>query len=243
MSDGELPIPIVAGVPMAQILDLIGMRRITGKIQIGSHGDLFGLFVERGSIIAATSPLRSLRLGHLLLQRGAVEPAFLHDVLVGRRSVPRNVAIGGALVAEGATTRASLLATVEEQITEILARVIGLEDATVVVIADEPLPDGIERAAFDLNELLAEADRRHARRATVRAMQRLLPQADKRLMVKASLGLISRQLSDAELLVALQIDKGGMSLDRLGTSLPLEPVKLKRTVIGLLEREIIAVRD
>jgi hypothetical protein len=231
-----------AGLSMPQLLDLLGMRRITGKIQIKSRQDVYGLYVERGAILAATSSHRSLRLGHLLLQRGAVEPIFLHDVLTGRRAVPKGRAIGGALVAEGALTRAALLATVEEQIAEVLSRVLALEDATLLVIADEPMPDGIERAQFDLTELVAEADRRYVRRATVRAMQRLLPGADKVLRVSAQLGVISRQLSDAELLVALQIDKGAMTLNRLGATLPLEPVKLKRTIISLLEREIITIQ-
>jgi hypothetical protein len=227
--------------PVSHLFDMLGFRRISGKIQIATNNQSYGLFVDRGSFLAATSSQRTLRLGHLLLQRGAVEPTFLHDVLRGRRSVPHNQAIGGALMSEGAVTRAALLATVEEQIVEVLSRVICADDATIQVIADEPVPDGIEVTEFDTDELFEEAHRRHFRRAAIRAMQRLLPAHDAPLHLVSHLALISSLLTDPELLVALQVDKGNMTLERLGTVLPLEPLVLKRTVISLFEREFISV--
>lgn len=227
--------------PISHLFDLLGMRRISGKIQVTTGQNAYGLYVDRGRLLAATSSQRTLRLGHLLLQRGAVEPVFLHDVLRGRRRVPTNQALGGALVSEGAVTRAALLATVEEQIVEVLSRVICADDATMTVIADEPVPDGIETADFDTDELFEEAHRRHFRRAAIYAMQRLLPASDAPLRMRANLALISQTLTDPELLVALQVDKGLMTLERLGTVLPLEPLDLKRTVISLFEREYIEV--
>lgn len=226
--------------PVSHLFDLLGMRRVSGKIEIATGANLYGLYVDRGQVLAATSSQRVLRLGHLLVQRGAVEPMYLHDVLRGRRSVPGNQAIGAALVSEGAVTRAALMATVEEQIVEILSRVICAEDATIRVIANEPLPDGIETARFDTDELFEEAHRRHFRRSAIRAMQRLLPHASAPLRMNGHLAMISALLSDPELLVALQIDKGNMTLERLGTTLPLEPLDLKRIVISFLEREFIA---
>ena len=221
---------------------MLGYERISGKIQISTKSDIYSLYVQRGQILAASSSHRTLRLGHLLLQKGAVEPGFLHDVLVGRRSVPHGRAIGGTLVAEGAVTLAALIAAVEDQIAEVLSRIIGLENATLIVIADEPVPDGIECVDFDTDDLIAEADRRHTRRSMVRAMQRLLPPCDVPLRMSAPLGVISNLLTDTELLVALQVDKGAMTLERLGTTLPLEPLTLKRTLIALMERQYVAVR-
>ncbi len=226
--------------PVSHLFDLLGMRRVSGKIEIALGAHTYGLYVDRGQVLAATSSLRILRLGHLLVQRGAVEPMYLHDVLRGHRAVPGNQAIGAALVSEGAVTRAALLATVEEQIVEILSRVICADDAVIRVIADEPFPDGIETARFDTDELFEEAHRRHFRRASLRAMQRLLPPATAPLRMNGHLAMISSMLSDPELLVALQIDKGNMTLERLGTTLPLEPLELKRIVISLFEREFIA---
>lgn len=222
--------------PIPAVLDLLGFQRTSGKIQITNANESFSLFVHRGRILAATSSLRTLRLGHLLLQRGAVEPVFLHDVLYGRRSIPGGRALGAALVDEGAVTREDLIATVEEQIIEILARLIGLEDATAVMVADAPLPEGIEVAEFDTAALIAEANVRHAQRAAIRAMQRLLPSPDTELKLSVQLALVSYLLSDSELLVALQLDRGAMTLDRLSSLIPLDPMGLKRAVITLTER-------
>jgi hypothetical protein len=226
--------------PIPAVLDLLGFQRVSGKIQISNAGEQFSLYVDRGRILAATSSLRTLRLGHLLLQRGAVEPVFLHDVLYGRRSIPGGRALGAALVEEGAVTREDLIATVEEQIVDILSRLIGLEDATAVMIADAPLPEGIEIAEFDTATLIAEANERHAQRAAIRAMQRLLPAPDAELRLCVQLALVSYLLSDSELLVALQLDRGVMTLDRLASIVPLDPMNLKRAIITLAERGYLA---
>ena len=239
--DEEFEIPAACNPhPLPELFDLLGFRRTSGKIQITAGRESYSLYVDRGRILAATSSLRTLRLGHLLLQRGAVEPVFLHEVLYGHRSIPGGRALGAALVEEGAVTRADLVATVEEQIVEILSRLIGIEEATVLLIADEPLPAGIEVSDFDTDALLAEANVRHARRAAVRAMQRLLPAHDVELALSVQLALVSYKLADSELLVALQVDKGAMTLDRLGTIVPLDPLTLKRAVISLLERGYLA---
>jgi hypothetical protein len=227
-------------LPLLDILDLLGFWRSNGKIEITSPEESYSLHVDRGRILAASSSLRTLRLGHLLLQRGAVEPVFLHDVLYGHRTVPVGRALGATLLKEGAVTRTDLAATVEEQIIEILARAIAIQDSTVLMIADEPLPAGIEPLAFDTTALLEEANARHGRRAAVRAMQRLLPRPDVRLELTVQLPLVSYKLADPELLVALQVDKGAMTLDRLSSALPLDPFALKRAVINLLERGYLA---
>lgn len=221
---------------MLDVFELLGFWRSNGKLQVTAPTESFSLFFDRGRILAASSSLRTLRLGHLLLQRGAVEPVFLHDVLTGHRSLASGRALGPALIEEGAVTRAELVATVREQIVEILSRILAVQGATVLIIADEPLPIGIDCADFATDELIAEANDRHARRAAVRAMQRLLPAHDAELRLCVQLALVSYQLSDPELLVALQVDKGMMSLDRLGRLVPLDPMNLKRAVITLLER-------
>ena len=225
---------------MLDVFELLGFWWSNGKLQITAPTESFSLYFDRGRILAATSSLRTLRLGHLLLQRGAVEPVFLHDILHGRRSLPGGRALGPALIEEGAVTRAELIATVKEQIVEILSRILAVQGATVLVIADEPLPAGIECGQFDTNELVAEANSRHARRAAVRAMQRLLPAHDVELKLCVQLALVSYQLTDPELLVALQVDKGLMTLDRLGSVVPLDPMTLKRAVITLFERGYLA---
>lgn len=240
--DEHFDIPATApALSISEIFDLLGFQRASGKIQITGGSESFSLFVDQGRILAAMSSLRTLRLGHLLLQRGAVEPVFLHDVLYGRRSLPGGRALGAALIEEGAVTRVELIETVREQIVEILARLISIEDATVLMIADAPLPDGIELVEFDTAKLIAEAHSRHGQRAAIRAMQRLLPAHDAELTLSVQLALVSYLLSDAELLIALHLDRARMSLDDLGESVPLDPMSLKRAVITLTERGYLTI--
>ncbi len=70
-------------------------------------------------------------------------------------------------------------------------------------------------------------------------MSRLLPRADVPLKMTVNLVLISHQLTDAELLVALQIDRNRANLDALGATLPLDGLTIKRTLIGLMERDFV----
>ena len=226
-------------MPVPYLLDLLAWRRVSGKVQIVAGSEVYGIYIDSGRILAATSTHRTLRLGHLLLQRGAVEPVFLHDILRGRRSIPAGRALGGVLIAEGAITVEDLEFTVQEQVVEILARLLSLDRATFQLIADEPLPDGMRIVTLDTMRVMDEAVARQNERASGRAMSRLLPRADVPLTMTVNLALISHQLTDAELLVALQIDRNRANLDGLGASLPLDTLTLKRTLIGLMERDFV----
>ena len=63
-----------------------------------------------------------------------------------------------------------------------------------------------------------------------------LPSPDAELKLSVQLALVSYLLSDSELLVALQLDRGAMTLDRLSGMIPLDPMSLKRAIITLTER-------
>jgi hypothetical protein len=229
-------------IPLTYLLDMLGLRRASAKIEIRSRSDTFGIHVDAGRILLASSSQRTLRLGHLLLQRGAVEPLYLHDVLQGRRSIPQGRALGGVLVAEGAVSQAELHTTVREQVIEVIARVIEMYDAAMIVIADEAMPEGIEIVSLDTDDVIEEAQRRRTERAAIRAMQRLLPAPDAFLRLSTQLGLISHQLTDQELLVALQVERSLKTLDQVGGALPLDPLTYKRAVISLLERGFLTAR-
>lgn len=222
------------------ILDVLGLHRRSGTFQIINENDAYGFHIQAGSVIYATSSHRTLRLGHLLLQRGAVEPIYLHEILRGRRTIARDRALGGALLRDGALSLEDLAAGVEEQAIEVLSRVIALQGATYLHHGDNPTPAGIEIVPLDTDRLVAEATERFLGRTASRVMQRMLPPPDVPLRLTVKLALVSYALSDAELLVALHVDRADMSLKKLGETLPLDPMALKRTVISLLERGFIA---
>ena len=69
-----------------------------------------------------------------------------------------------------------------------------------------------------------------------------MPAPDAELRLSVQLALVSYLLSDSELLVALQLDRGVSTLDRLSSIIPLDPISLKRAIITLIERGYLAAR-
>lgn len=101
---------------------------------------------------------------------------------------------------------------------------------------EEPVPPGIEIVPLYTDQLMDLAASRHSERVSAHVIQRLLPPRDCTIRLSAQLGVISHLLSDAELLVALSIDRGQSDLDRLEAALPLDRLTIHRTVISLHER-------
>ncbi len=226
---------------VVETLEVLGLRRRTGKLHVVTKADVYGVYLDRGRVILATSTNQALRLGIVLLRRGVVEPARLQAALMAPRTSSRAVALGRQLVQEGALTPEGLAIGIEEQGIEVLSRVLDAGEATIVFANDEPLPAGIEIIPLETERLLAEAQRRSIERTGLRAMDRLLPPSHVRLSLAVQLALVSVQLTDAELLVALAVDRGTATLDGLAAVLPLDRLTLRRTVIGLLERGYLVV--
>jgi hypothetical protein len=222
-------------------LEALGLRRRSGKIQVVADGDVYGLQVDGGRVILATSSNQALRLGLLLLRRGLVEPLYLQDVLRGRRPVAERHALGRTLVMEGAISRADLAAGVEEQCVEVISRILDFDAATFLFAEDDPVVAGIEVIPLDTDRLFTQATHRQRERLATRAMDLLLPPPNVRLKLAVQLALISVKLTDPELLVALAVDRGTTTLDGLAVTVPLDRLTLRRTVIGLMERGYLVV--
>ncbi|MEA2512138.1 MAG: hypothetical protein QOJ59_1625 [Thermomicrobiales bacterium] len=222
-------------------LETLGLRRRSGKIQVVADGDVYGLQVDGGRVILATSSNQALRLGLLLLRRGLVEPLYLQDVLRGRRPVAERHALGRTLVMEGAISRADLAAGVEEQCVEVISRILDFDAATFLFAGDDPVVAGIEVIPLDTDRLFTQATHRQRERLATRAMDLLLPPPNVRLKLAVQLALISVKLTDPELLVALAVDRGTTTLDGLAVTVPLDRLTLRRTVIGLMERGYLVV--
>lgn len=222
-------------------LDVLGLRRRTGKIQVVADGDIYGLHIDAGRIILATSSNQALRLGLLLLRRGLVEPLYLQDVLRGRRPAGERKALGRVLLSAGAISRADLAAGVEEQCVEALSRILDFDTDTFLFAGDDPLVNAIEVVPLDTDRLLVQAALRQRERMATRAMDLLLPPPSVRLKLAVQLALVSVKLTDPELLVALAVDRGTTTLDGLAVTVPLDRLTLRRTVIGLMERGYLVV--
>ena len=223
-------------VTTEEALEALGLRWRSGKFLALAGETSFGLHLDAGRIIFATSTQRSLRLGHLLLRLGAVRPSFLDQVLHGARVLSPSATLGRVLVREGAISRADLATGVEEQCVEVLSRMIDLPEATFLHVTGDPLPFEIEIVPLETDRVLTAAAIRSDNRSAIRAMQLLLPEPDERLIAIGRVGVAGRFLTDSELLVVLAVERGFNRLVDLCSNLPLDPLTVKRAVIGLLEQ-------
>ena len=221
-------------------LEALGLHWRSGRLLAIAGETAFGVHLDAGRVILATSTQRSLRLGHLLLQLGAIRPSYLDEILHGGRVLDRAQALGRMLVREGAVTRADLATGVEEQCVEVLARMMETPSAVFLHVVDEALPRGIEIVPLETDRLLRAAAIRADHRAAIRAMRRLLPDSDAVLTSLAPAAGLARSLSAAELAVAVSIERGVNQLSDLCSSLDLDPLDVKRALIGLMERGIVA---
>jgi hypothetical protein len=144
-------------------------------------------------------------------------------------------------LAEGAITLSELASGVKEQCVEVISRILDFDTATFLFAGDDPVSKEIEIIPLDTNDLIQQAEERHYERMSTRAMELLLPSGTVRLKLAVQLALISVQLTDPELLVALAVDRGTTTLDGLAVTVPLDRLTLRRTVIGLMERGYLVV--
>lgn len=221
-------------------LDALGLHWRSGRLLAIAGETTFGVHLDAGRVILATSTQRSLRLGHLLLQIGAIRPSFLDEILHGDRSIDRTQALGRVLVREGAVSRADLATGVEEQCVEVLARMMETPGAVFLHVVDEALPSEIEIVPLETNRLLRAASVRADNRAAIRAMRRLLPDSNAILISTSPAAGRSRSLTETELAVAISVERGVNRLADLCASLEFDPLDVKRALIGLMERGIIA---
>jgi len=219
-----------------EALDALGLRWRSGKFVARVGQASFGLHLDAGRIIFATSTQRSLRLGHFLLRLGVVRPSFLDDVLQGARVLSKSATLGRVLLREGAITRADLASGVEEQCIEVLARMIDSPCAAFIHVADDPLPAQIEIVPLETEHVFRAAAIRSDNHAAIRAMQFLLPEPEEILTSISRAGQSASSMTEIELLVVVSVERGLNRLVDLCSHLPIDPLTVKRTVIGLLER-------
>src|SRR5688572_10024365 len=60
----------LSDVGVADLLQLLGLRRQTGRLTISSNGDDISLYLERGQLVLVSSSNLALRLGRILVDRG-----------------------------------------------------------------------------------------------------------------------------------------------------------------------------
>lgn len=230
----------LSDVGVADLLYLLGVRRLTGKLTINANAEEVNLFLEDGQLVLVTSTNLSLRLGRTLQRLGMVSAAQLRDALQEQDTVGFSRPLGSILLGRGWVTAEQLGRCVEEQCIDVLARVIAAEQGTFIYSRGVRAPHRTEVVPLNADRVLVEATKRTDELRTLRG---LLPPPTAPLALAPQIEEIAESLSDAEVLIAATLLAGATSLVELGEKVAMDELALWRTVISLRERGLVVAGD
>ena len=230
----------LSDVGVADLLYLLGVRQLTGKLTINANAEEVNLFLENGHLILVTSTNLSLRLGRTLQRLGMIDAAQLRDALQEQDTLGFSRPLGSILLARGWLTTEQLGQSIEEQCIDVLARVIATEQGTFIYSGGIRAPHRTEVVPLNADRVLMEATKRTDE---LRTMRGLLPSPAAPLSLAPEIEAMAETLSDAEVLVAATLLSGARSLVELGNKVAMDELTLWRTVIGLRERGLLVAGE
>lgn len=226
----------LSDVGVADLLYLLGVRQLTGKLTINANADEVNLFLAGGNLVLVTSTNLALRLGRTLLRLGMLSSAQLRDALQEQDTVGFGRPLGSILLARGWISSEQLGACVEEQCIDVLARVIATEHGTFIYSSGVRAPHRTEVVPLNSDRVLVEATKRTDELRTLRG---LLPTATAPLSLAPEIDDLAETLTDAEVLVAATLLSGATSLHELAHKVAMDELALWRTIISLRERGLV----
>ncbi len=117
----------LAGIPLAEVIQLVATTRRTGTLYVVSTEDARVFRFRAGELISASSLEQRFRLGVALCQKGLITPALLDDALLDQKRRPGR-ALGDVLLARGWISMDALRATLRVQIQDALDDAIHWQD-------------------------------------------------------------------------------------------------------------------
>jgi len=218
------------------ILQLLGMRRAAGRLQIIADGDDVSLFVREGKLELVTSSRLPLRLGRVLMQRGLLTPRQLHEALRQQEAEGHTRSLGAILVARHWVGAHDVVRCVQDQCIVVLARMIAAKQGTFVYTPGARPPGGVATFPIDAGRVLLEATRRVDELATLRAK---LPHRNAPLAPSGRLDVTVVPLSPDEEQIIAVLQAGASSLGELADLLPIDEPVLLRTVVDMRRRGLL----
>lgn len=150
----------------AEVLQLLSLAQSTGRLELERSGERAEIFVERGQPVFARTSGASVKVGQLLVHRGAVSAETLEGVLTApARGGER---IGARLVAAGVTTPDQVRMAVRETVRRVLYGLLLWREGSFAFLPGEQALGEDIRLDLDLDRLILEALRQadESRRAS-----------------------------------------------------------------------------
>ena len=223
-------------IGVADLLYLVGIRQLTGKLTINANSEEVNLFLEDGNLALVTSTNQSLRLGRTFIRRGIIEASQLRDALEEQEMFGFTRPLGAILLGRGWVSKDQLVQCVEEQCIDVLARVIATEFGTFIYSSGIQAPHRTEIVSRNAGRVLMEATKRTDE---LRTLRQLLPAATALLTLSPDIGHEAAGLTDGEVLVAATLLSGAKSLEEVSIKMAMDELSLWRTILSLRERGLI----
>jgi hypothetical protein len=218
------------------ILQLLSLRRSTGKLRITAHGDEVDLFVAGGRITLVSSTRWPIRLGHVLQQRGLLTSEQLRTALLEQEMADPPQALGQILIDHGWITPAQLTEGIIEQCVAVLARIVSATEGSFIYTSKAKIPPQLTPIPLDADRILLEAARRVDELGSLRS---LLPDPSQPLTVTPAIDRDGLLLTNTEARVVSALRNGAESLMDVAEQVDMEESLLLLTLAFLRDRGLI----
>jgi Domain of unknown function (DUF4388) len=219
----------------ADLIELLGRGRRSGKLIIKIDGKEVHLTFQNGQIVQVSSTDITLRLGRMLVRQGLLNSAQLLAALHDQASTRGPKPLGQILVERGWITQKDIVACVEEQSIEVMARALGDEPGMFVFESGVNPFLPAEPIALDPVTLLAAASERVRSLRLIRS-QLPVPTTTLRLRPASldSAPVIHTNVPEEMVIAAL--GAGARTLEDLRYHVSLDEMSLSTAVLSLIER-------
>jgi hypothetical protein len=120
----------------AEILQLLQLAQATGRLALERQGERAEIYVERGQPVFARTSGATVRVGQLLVHRGAVSAETLDGILEQAERAP-GARLGSRLVAAGVATPGEVENAVRESLRRVLYGLLLWRDGAFAFVPGE----------------------------------------------------------------------------------------------------------
>ena len=139
----------------AEILQLLSLAQATGRLDLERQGERAEIFVERGQPVFARTTGPTVKVGQVLVHRGAVSLETLEGVLQSSPSKPGQ-RLGGRLVSAGVATPDQVHSAVRETLRRVLYGLLLWREGTFAFQSGEQALGEDIHLELDLDRLILE---------------------------------------------------------------------------------------
>ncbi len=152
----------IADFDLAEIIQMIGRGRKTGKLVVSGGRNYVTLYFKDGRAVFASPSHQRDYLGNILVRRGVVSHGDVEKALAVQRKLRKrghNVRIGSILAAKGAISRETLQKYIRLQLEETFAAVMNEKSGRFEFVPEFELDDADILVSIDPEWILLESSR------------------------------------------------------------------------------------